>query len=82
MPAHIDEMRYNTFLKVLQQFSGTKTLQAFAQVCASKPAKAKNLRTEVEQTLKRRVPISIRMGPKLGKTKPTIRLLGEIYFAI
>jgi hypothetical protein len=39
--------------------------------------KATNFKTEVEVALKKKVPISVRMGPHLRKTKPTIRLLAR-----
>jgi hypothetical protein len=38
---------------------------------------ATTLRTEVEQTLKRNVPVSMRMGPHLKRVHPTIRELSR-----
>jgi hypothetical protein len=148
MPQHSDVTDYNTFLKVLWQFSGIKNQGGFAQACGRHPAnmgryingnlragekvakasfnayrkwyntrtninlfkaiteisdlskveiptssgiymlynssaqviyigQAQNLKTEVGQTLKRHVPIGVRMGPDLKKTKPTIHLLAK-----
>lgn len=39
--------------------------------------KAKNFRTEVRQTLSRKIPVAIRFGPRLTKSKPKIRTLAS-----
>lgn len=41
--------------------------------------KASNFRTEVWQTLKRSIPVSIRIGPSLRKYKPTIHDMAYYY---
>ena len=35
--------------------------------------KATNLRAEVRQTLRRQIPVGVRLGPHLRKTRPLIR---------
>lgn len=39
--------------------------------------RANNLRFEVRQTLRRRIPVAIRVGPKLKKKRPTMRELTQ-----
>lgn len=39
--------------------------------------KATNLRAEVRQTLRRQIPLGVRLGPNLRKTRPAIRDLAD-----